>query len=344
MCLPSGLVAKPASAQGLLLDAGDLDAGQFLAVTLALLVAGLVLELLDDDLRARTGPRISAVTVTLARAAASAVTWSPSTSRSGRELEGAPGSTGDAVDGNEVSNGNLLLPAACADNRVHLELTLSSILMRSPGAHRPDLPVRRCGSGACARGHVSDTPRVKPTDASPSVQTATPSSSAEGRGSGAFGQRRLAAAVAATAATAPTAAATTATATAAGALRRGLLGGLGTVAVPAAAAAVGVAMCSVAQAYIYFYPVLYVHDLENLLDPASATVLSLNRRAFSSQEVPELLLVGVAPKSRESEYTPFPSGICCRINGSTAGRATNMPLFGQSAQASYQPALQQIQR
>src|SRR3954465_8400616 len=33
-------------------DRGDAHAGQVLAVTLALLVAGLVLELLDDDLRA----------------------------------------------------------------------------------------------------------------------------------------------------------------------------------------------------------------------------------------------------------------------------------------------------
>jgi hypothetical protein len=33
-----------------LLDAGDLDAGQFLTVTLANLVTGLVLELLDNDL------------------------------------------------------------------------------------------------------------------------------------------------------------------------------------------------------------------------------------------------------------------------------------------------------
>src|SRR3982750_4881254 len=35
-----------------LLDAGDLDAGQLRAVALALLVPGLVLELLDDDLGA----------------------------------------------------------------------------------------------------------------------------------------------------------------------------------------------------------------------------------------------------------------------------------------------------
>ena len=36
----------------MLLNAGDLDAGELLAVALALLVPGLVLELLDDDFRA----------------------------------------------------------------------------------------------------------------------------------------------------------------------------------------------------------------------------------------------------------------------------------------------------
>src|SRR5690606_38607379 len=40
------------SASSVLLDAGDLHAGQLLAVTLTLLVTGLVLVLLDDDLRA----------------------------------------------------------------------------------------------------------------------------------------------------------------------------------------------------------------------------------------------------------------------------------------------------
>src|SRR4051812_13787990 len=40
-----------AAEAGGLLDAGDLDAGEVRAVALALLVPGLVLELLDDDLR-----------------------------------------------------------------------------------------------------------------------------------------------------------------------------------------------------------------------------------------------------------------------------------------------------
>jgi len=54
------------------------------------------------------------------------------------------------------------------------------------------------------------------------------------------------------------------------------------------------------------YPVLYVHDLGDLFDPAYSNSLRSIEKLFSSQEVPELLLVGVAPKDRESEYTPFP--------------------------------------
>src|SRR5206468_2274475 len=47
---------SPRAAQASLLDAGDLDPGQLCAVTLALLVAGLVLELQNLDLRALLGP------------------------------------------------------------------------------------------------------------------------------------------------------------------------------------------------------------------------------------------------------------------------------------------------
>ncbi|WP_411801249.1 alpha/beta hydrolase [Bacillus paralicheniformis] len=54
------------------------------------------------------------------------------------------------------------------------------------------------------------------------------------------------------------------------------------------------------------YPVLYVHDLGDLFDPAHSGSLPSIEKLFSNQEVPELLLVGVAPKDRESEYTPFP--------------------------------------
>lgn len=79
------------------------------------------------------------------------------------------------------------------------------------------------------------------------------------------------------------------------------------------------------------YPVLYVHDLGDLFDPAHSGSLPSIEKLFSNQEVPELLLVGVAPKDRKANTRLFPNRICCRINGRTAGRATNMPLFGQSA-------------
>src|SRR4051794_16726961 len=47
---------SPRAAQGSLLDAGDLDPGQLGTVALALLVARLVLELQDPDLRTLLGP------------------------------------------------------------------------------------------------------------------------------------------------------------------------------------------------------------------------------------------------------------------------------------------------
>ena len=120
-CLPlnSGESAENLNSNERLLDTSDLDLGQFLTVTLALLVAGLVLELLDDNLRStkilddlgsdgdlcevlRCGGDLGAVY-----------------QKEGGELERASSLTGDAVKGNEVSYRNLFLAAACADNRVH---------------------------------------------------------------------------------------------------------------------------------------------------------------------------------------------------------------------------------
>ena len=51
------------------------------------------------------------------------VTLSPSTRSSGGQLDGAPGSTGDAVELDDVADGDLLLAAAGADDRVHPGLT-----------------------------------------------------------------------------------------------------------------------------------------------------------------------------------------------------------------------------
>src|SRR3954468_10705508 len=70
-----------AMSRSALRDVADHDAGQGLTVPLPLLVAGVVPELVDVDLRPLGVSRISPVTVTLARAAASLVTVSPSTRR-----------------------------------------------------------------------------------------------------------------------------------------------------------------------------------------------------------------------------------------------------------------------
>lgn len=88
------------------------------------------------------------------------------------------------------------------------------------------------------------------------------------------------------------------------------------------------------------YPVLYVHDLGDLFDPAYSNSLRSIEKLFSSQEVPELLLVGVAPKDRESEYTPFPKRHLLPNKREYGGKGNEYAaFFGQSAQASYRPAL-----
>jgi hypothetical protein len=102
-----------------LLDTGDLDLGQFLTVTLALLVTGLVLELLDDDLRTTEVFEDLSRNRYLGQVRSSRRDLVTVYQEQCGQLKGAAGSTGDAVQGNEVSNGNLLLAAACADNRVH---------------------------------------------------------------------------------------------------------------------------------------------------------------------------------------------------------------------------------
>src|SRR6476469_6651083 len=102
-----------------LLDTGDLDLGQFLTVTLALLVTGLVLELLDDDLRTTEVLEDLSRNSYLGQVRSCGGDLVTVHQEQRGQLNGAASSTGDAVQGNEVSNGNLLLAAACADNRVH---------------------------------------------------------------------------------------------------------------------------------------------------------------------------------------------------------------------------------
>src|SRR5689334_17815578 len=101
------------------LDAGHLDAGQRLAVTLALVVAGLVLELVDPDLRTLgvlgdlAGHRYVGK---LGRVGHQVVTVDEEDSG---ELERIAGRTRELLDLDNVALGNLVLLAAGLDDRVH---------------------------------------------------------------------------------------------------------------------------------------------------------------------------------------------------------------------------------
>src|SRR6478609_8411212 len=104
-------------------DVGDLDLGVLLAVTLALLVAGLVLVLLDDDLRALGAAGDldgHARLVEAGRGDLVAVD-----DHHHRKGEGVTGGS-HRVDLDDVAHGNLLLLAATAHDCVHGE-SLSSI-------------------------------------------------------------------------------------------------------------------------------------------------------------------------------------------------------------------------
>ena len=70
------------------------------------------------------GSTTSAVTLTLASLPASLVTVEPSTSRSGVRSMLSPASPFTLSMIEDVADGHLLLSAASADDRVHVELTL----------------------------------------------------------------------------------------------------------------------------------------------------------------------------------------------------------------------------
>src|SRR5918998_1102556 len=101
------------------LDAGHLDAGQRLAVTLALVVAGLVLELVDPDLRTLgvlgdlAGHRYVGK---LGRVGHQVVTVDEEDSG---ERERIAGHARELLDLDHVALGNLVLLAAGLDDRVH---------------------------------------------------------------------------------------------------------------------------------------------------------------------------------------------------------------------------------
>src|SRR5690606_29122109 len=102
-----------------LLDAGDLDAGEVLAVTLPTTVPGLVLVLEDGDLLAALvtddlGGHLHSGQILGARGHLLAVD-----EQHGSQLAGRPRRTLDAVHDDDVTDGHLLLSAAGLDDRVH---------------------------------------------------------------------------------------------------------------------------------------------------------------------------------------------------------------------------------
>src|SRR3954451_1490167 len=121
-CGPSGL------------DGGDPDAGQLLPVTLALLVPGLVLELDDGDLRALLGRDHLGGHPSRRERGGVAGDGAAVHEQQGGQLERVAGLTADLVDDDDVADGNLLLTAASADDRVHVKLALLSIGVAVLGA------------------------------------------------------------------------------------------------------------------------------------------------------------------------------------------------------------------
>src|SRR3954447_24530498 len=98
-------------------DVGDLDLGVLLAVTLALLVAGLVLVLLDHDLGTLGGAEhLDRHPGLVEPGGGDRVAVDRHHDRQGEGL--AHGDVG-LVDLDDVADGNLLLLAACAHDRVH---------------------------------------------------------------------------------------------------------------------------------------------------------------------------------------------------------------------------------
>src|SRR6478752_5055792 len=106
------------------LDRGDLDLGRVLTVTLTLPVAGLVLELHDGDLRALGGLDHLGRHLDLGELARIAGHRGTVDEQERREVDAVAGLTVHLVDDEDVADGHLLLSAASANDRVHVELTL----------------------------------------------------------------------------------------------------------------------------------------------------------------------------------------------------------------------------
>src|ERR1035437_3666497 len=106
------------------LDRGDLDLGRVLTVTLTLAVSGLVLELHDRDLGALGGLDQLSADLDLGELARIGGHGGSIDEQQGRELDAVATVALHLVDDEDVADGHLLLTAACANDRVHVGLTL----------------------------------------------------------------------------------------------------------------------------------------------------------------------------------------------------------------------------
>src|SRR6478609_4732024 len=119
LCAMSSVLRGRSRRAGSERDVGDLDLGVLLAVTLALLVTGLVLVLLDDDLGALGGAEDldgHSGLVQLGGVGGDVLAVDDEDHRKVHRLA----DTGlHLVDLDDVAHGNLLLGGACAHDRVH---------------------------------------------------------------------------------------------------------------------------------------------------------------------------------------------------------------------------------
>src|SRR5690554_4102969 len=110
-------VTGPGAAR--LLDAGDLDAGQLLAVTLPTAVAGLVLELHDRDLLAALGAHDLGGDGDLGEVVGTGGHLVAVHEHERGEVDGVTDLAANPVHDDDVADGHLLLSAAGLDDRVH---------------------------------------------------------------------------------------------------------------------------------------------------------------------------------------------------------------------------------
>src|SRR5664280_969163 len=106
------------------LDRGDLDLGRVLTVTLTLAVSGLVLELHDRDLGTLGGLEHLGGDLDLGELAHVGGHSGSIDEQERRQLDAVTGLALHLVDDEDVADGHFLLTAACANDRVHVGLTL----------------------------------------------------------------------------------------------------------------------------------------------------------------------------------------------------------------------------